>query len=142
MQEVKGYLWTFPANQICITTNGFIKKDGKAVMGRGCAREARDRFPGIDETLAMHIRHHGNVFGPVWVEPLILSFPVKHNWWEVADLDLIRQSTSSLKEWAERMPKATILLPRPGCGNGQLDWADVKPVVSVLPDNVLVISKV
>ena len=65
MKEITGDLWDYyrrPMHTICITTNGTIKKNGKAVMGRGC-------------------------------------------------------------------------------GNGQLTWEEVRPLLEGLPDNVLVISK-
>lgn len=32
---------------ICITVNGFCKKDGNGVLGRGCAKSAADRWPWI-----------------------------------------------------------------------------------------------
>lgn len=35
MIEVKGNLWTYPAEVRVITTNGFVKKNGEAVMGIG-----------------------------------------------------------------------------------------------------------
>jgi len=34
-------------NAICISVNGFVKKDGNAVLGRGCAKTAADRWPWI-----------------------------------------------------------------------------------------------
>lgn len=141
MIEVVGDMWTYPdIVQFCITTNGHVKTDGRAVMGRGVARQAKDRIPGIDKVLGTKIKLNGNIFQPIYIHPFILSFPVKHHWREVADLNLIARSTLDLKEWANNRPQATIILPRPGCGNGQLDWEVVKKIVSVLPDNVHVIS--
>jgi O-acetyl-ADP-ribose deacetylase (regulator of RNase III) len=65
----------------------------------------------------------------------LYSFPVKHNWWENADFDLIEQSTIELKSIADRKKYDTIVLPRPGCGNGGLDWEDVKPILETHFDN-------
>ena len=42
MIEIKGSLFNEPCDAFCITTNGFIKKDGTCVMGRGCAKQAAD----------------------------------------------------------------------------------------------------
>ena len=47
MIEIHGNLWQLPATWRGITTNGFVRKNGTAVMGRGCAREAATRFPGF-----------------------------------------------------------------------------------------------
>jgi len=140
MREITGELWDFyrkPNTVICITTNGFVKNNGEAVMGRGCAAEAKMRIPQFAALLGYHLKKNGNVPMRVPQEP-ILTFPVKHNWWEEADLILIQKSA----EWlAQRDPACTYVLPRPGCGNGRLKWADVKQVISFLPDNVWVISR-
>ena len=47
-------------NMFCITTNNAIKKNGALVMGRGIAKEAKDRFPGLDLRLGSLITHHGD----------------------------------------------------------------------------------
>ena len=67
MLEVKGNLWTFeypntsPDSYVrCITTNGFVKKNGEAVMGRGCAKEACERYPGLAKQLGEKIIKKGN----------------------------------------------------------------------------------
>lgn len=146
MIEVVGDMWSlyWPLEdqkvQVCITTNGVVKANGCAVMGAGCAQQARDRFPGIDQLLGARIRKNGNLFQVIYPKPTILAFPVKHKWNQMADVKLIARSTEALKGWAEAIPHITIVLPRPGCGNGQLDWSVVKPIVSVLPDNVHVID--
>lgn len=48
--EVVGNMWAIPADAYCITTNGFVKKNGEAVMGAGCAKEAR-RHRGCARTI-------------------------------------------------------------------------------------------
>ena len=142
MIEVVGDMWSYPLDicQFCITTNGHVKTNGCATMGMGNAQQARDRFPGIDQVLGTKIKLNGNLFQVIYLKPAILSFPVKHRYNQSADLKLIAKSTEALKGWAEAIPDTTIILPRPGCGNGKLGWEVVKPIVSVLPDNVLIID--
>ena len=40
MNEVNGNLWDSNADIIVITTNGAVRKDGAAIMGRGVALQA------------------------------------------------------------------------------------------------------
>ena len=151
MKEIKGDLWEFYGKEgfaVLITTNGFVRKDGKAVMGRGCARQAVSKISSdLPELLGDAIKKYGNVllrpFGAddAYPECSLLTFPVKHNWWEMANLKLIRKSALALKKLARKSPEYIFVLPRPGCGNGQLLWGNVKPLLTDLPDNVLVIHK-
>jgi hypothetical protein len=146
MNEVKGDLWDFKADLRCITTNGFVKKNGRAVMGRGCAREAVVRYPGIDLTLGELLTTYGNhVHELGWTEAApggktrhlafdLLSFPVKHHWMRPADLKLIERSAKELVHFLDSVDSTyesdhTVVVPRPGCGNGQLSWEQVKPVI-------------
>jgi hypothetical protein len=141
MHEVNGNLWEFDADFRCITTNGFVKNDGTAVMGRGCALEAKRNFPGIDETLGHMLKLYGNhvhelgFMGENTASAMnVLSFPVKHHWREKADLVLIERSAKELRKYMDYIDNAfegrhTVVVPRPGCGNGQLSWEEVKPVI-------------
>lgn len=143
MQEIFGDLWAYfqrPETTVLITTNGTIKKTGRCVMGKGNARQARDKFPGIDLELGKKILEHGNFPHPL-LNGLIYSFPVKHQWFERADLALIVSSATILDRLARARAEHYIyVLPRPGCKNGQLLWEEVKPVIAFLPDNVWVIT--
>lgn len=135
MIEVKGNLWDYPADYRVITTNGTVKKNGACVMGRGCAAEASKRYPKLPFDLGELIKTGGN---RLWAFPeyCLISFPVKHNWWEKADPDLIVTSANSLLGCCD----VDIVMPRPGCGNGGLKWEDVKPLISFLPDRIHVIT--
>lgn len=153
MIEVTGDLWTFGGDGPivrCITTNGMVKADGSCVMGRGCAKEAATRWPTLPKLLGAHIKENGNVVAEfikhtdalsLKPEYHLASFPVKHKWMDEADPDLILQSANSLSTRAVNSNGLTFLLPRPGCGNGRLKWADVKPLLSILPGNVLIIDR-
>lgn len=145
MQEAHGNLWDFvslsPQHIAVITTNGFVKRNGECVMGKGCAREARDRFPGLALEVGDCIRAYGNVVSVVRKQ--LVTFPTKHVWWERSDLELIAKSAAQLGHLADLQPENIFYLPRPGCGNGGLCWEDVLPVLEAaqLPDNVVVISQ-
>lgn len=136
MKEDIGNLWTYPADAIVITTNGFVKNNGYAVMGRGCAREAVQKEPHLPYWLGQAISQDGNF--PFYFPTLKMwTMPVKHNWWEPADINLIESSAIDLvrqMEFVGDNPKV-IVMPRPGCGNGQLDWEDVRPVLAEILDD-------
>lgn len=144
MIEVTGDIWDYPADIICITTNGSIRGDGKAVMGRGVAKQAKDRLPIIATVLGHSLKDLGRpsvckIY--TYIKQEIWAFPVKYYWRLKADEDLIRSSAIQLRSSALLYSDKTFVLPRPGCGNGQLDWKDVKKIISpLLPDNVHVID--
>jgi len=143
MREIVGNLWDYYKHNgfiVCITTNGDVNSRGEAVMGRGCAFEAKMRVSGLQYTLANRLRDNGNEVS--WLTEEILSFPVKHSWRDRADLVLIRKSTLQLMAIAkDDMWKDNVfILPRPGCGNGHLSWSQVRPILQDLPDNVWIIS--
>ena len=138
MREVTGNLWEYPADVRVITTNGTVKKNGECVMGRGCAAEAKARFPNIDAELGRQIKLHGNntrVLRYVPGEPTIVALPVKHHWYDKADMDLITKGAKRLVILADQHGWKTIVLPRPGCGNGHLKCEHVRPVLAPILDD-------
>jgi len=152
MIEIYKDLWDCDGVR-CITTNGFVKSNGRAVMGAGVAKEARSRIPDIDLSLGRSIRKHGNVVariaGPDKVpyhHQNVLAFPVKHVWWEQADLELIRSSAVQLSRLIDQhigidLP---VYLPKPGCGNGGLTWPAVRGTLADVLDqhrNLYIIDK-
>ena len=136
MVEVFGDLWTYPnADARVITTNGTVKKNGECVMGRGCASEAATRWPEIPKMLGDWITAQGNRVVLLTETPdgkPLYTFPVKHHWTEKADIDLIRHSAEDL---AACVGNVTVVMPRPGCGNGRLKWDDVKLVLTPILDD-------
>jgi len=153
MIEKTGDIWGSEADWICITTNGFVKANGCAVMGRGVALQAATKMSYLPYALGSKIKTSGNIvqslactFAPEGKKAAhLLSFPVKHNWWEKADPELIRRSCRQLwslcdealrSRWEKNLGLVAgpgvlrVALPRPGCGNGGLDWKDVKPILA------------
>ena len=133
MQEINGNLWDFHKKGfwIVIPTNGFVKTNCEAVMGRGLALQAKQKFPEISSELGISLKECGNKIA-IFYKYYLLTFPVKHNWWEKADILLIEKSTKVLKNLLDEEDcriKTPIYLPRVGCGNGMLNWKDVKQIL-------------
>ena len=135
MKEITANLWEVPADLRVITTNGATRRDGACVMGRGCAYEAKSRYPGIDHRLGDLIKRYGNRvmrlgrYGAGGAGVMIASFPVKHHWRQEADPNLIRCSARQLVALADKFGYENVVLPRPGCGAGRLAWRDIRPIL-------------
>jgi hypothetical protein len=148
-------LWTEEAPAKCITINGTLKKGNRLVMGAGVAGQAESRYPDFPKIAGKYIAKNGNhvTFYGAWylrgqhiaqARPedvfYFITFPVKYNWYEDADLELIERSSKELMQLLDQHPWKKVLLPRPGCGYGHLKWEDVKPVIEpILDDRVVVI---
>ena len=141
---------TSDVDAILIPTNGYIRKDGACVMGRGVAKWSTELWPGIQYELGREIELCGNVVNYLEEREFpnkqicrVYSFPVKHNWWEDADINLITRSAKQVVQRANNAKWGEIWLPAVGCGNGKLSWPDVvKPVLSeILDDKFIVIFR-
>lgn len=147
-----GNLWNSTDDIILVTTNATVKKNGEVVMGRGAAKEAKEKFPLFPKIIGDQISTHyssGGEYGLLILHPYTVleeervygkylgAFQVKYNWWEDANLNLIRYSTNLLYSAMNNQFKdMTCSMNFPGIGNGRVSYKDVLKVVSRLPDNV------
>jgi len=141
MLEERGELWDKydAGHTIVITTNCTVRKNGCAVMGRGCAGQAKQRFPKLPKELGSAIRRFptDTFYFPQY---RLITMPVKHHWFDWATLTLILRGAATLAGMGQEqgIPRP-IYLPRPGCGNGRLRWEAVKPhLAPLLDDNFIV----
>ena len=165
MKEIRGDLFTTPCDALCITTNGYVTKAGKAVMGRGCALQIAKMKPDIKDILGNLILLNGNHVYPLCTANkktrAIVSFPVKPRerrvvkptdvvthmrdrlpvgsiapgWAVTASTSLIQRSAYELIELTEVMGWKNVLLPRPGTGAGELQWSTVAPLLADILDD-------
>lgn len=158
MLEAYGNIWDHidDYDGLVITTNGYVKKNNEAVLGRGIALEAVKRYPWLPRSLGVHLITSGNHVGEFDVTPnfvrnsefnfSLYTFPVKPKigpngemgWQAKADINLIKRSAIQLVNMIDlyRYQKGyKVLMPRPGCGNGRLKWEDVKPVIEPYLDD-------
>jgi hypothetical protein len=160
MREITGNLWEVKCAARCITTNGETLSDNvTAVMGRGVALQAKERYPWLPKRLGKLLRAHGNHVYDLgrWDKVRIITFPTKRRWRAPSELRLIRESCRELRSLilpetglVAGMPRpkdfpklvGDIVLPRPGCGHGNLNYAAVRPILlEELPeDNFVVVT--
>jgi hypothetical protein len=143
MLETVGDIWEHAdrGEIIVITTNGSLTRDGRAIFGRGVARQAALRFPEFADELGKLLAELGShVFD---LGNGVVTFPVEETPWSLPDLRIIARSARELRLLADHSGWQRIIVPRPGCGGGGLSWKEVKPLLeSCFDHRFLVIDKV
>ncbi|HIJ82420.1 MAG TPA: ADP-ribose-binding protein [Desulfuromonadales bacterium] len=141
MLETVGDIWVYTGTgPIAITTNGSVTPDGRAVFGRGVAKQAALRYPALAYKLGRLLTDKGShVFD---LGNGIVSFPVEETPWSLPDLRIIARSAEELRQLADFSDWQRIIVPRPGCGGGSLAWKDVKPLLApCFDERFIVISQ-
>ncbi|MEQ1891015.1 MAG: macro domain-containing protein [Planctomycetota bacterium] len=116
------------------------------VMGKGIALQFRDAFPGSARAYEQACKRKevqvgrvlltetGNLSGPRWV----IHFPTKKHWRKPSQLQWVRDGLKDLARVLLEREIRSAAVPALGCGNGGLDWRQVKGeielVLGALPD--------
>jgi O-acetyl-ADP-ribose deacetylase (regulator of RNase III)/uncharacterized protein YwgA len=104
------------------------------VMGKGIALEFKKRFPEMFEDYAERCARKEVKPGVPYLyktlfPPQIVNFPTKDHWKSVsriADIDRgLQHLASHYREWGI----TSLAIPPLGCGNGQLEWKAVGPLI-------------
>jgi hypothetical protein len=132
MTEKSCHLWLEHTEFRCILTSGAVS-GGAAVLETRSARDAAGKFAGIAEDLGSMILARGNHVQ--LVRPGVIAFPIKQYQLSGPTKQVIERSA---RELAELVKAAKTVLPKPGCGPGELNWEDVKAALASLPDTVIV----
>ena len=78
-----------------------------------------------------------------WAPYDLVILPVKYKVEQNADTGLIVKSCQELNKIAFEEKWNKIIIPRPGCGLGGLNWEDVKRVIEpILDDRFFIISNI
>ena len=105
------------------------------VMGKGIALMFKERFPenfaayeaackaGEVQVGRMFVQAGVELDVPRW----IINFPTKKHWRQPTQLEWIESGLVALKDVVRAKGIRSIALPPLGCGNGGLDWRDVRP---------------
>ncbi|HLL47778.1 MAG TPA: macro domain-containing protein [Longimicrobiaceae bacterium] len=134
-----GNLLDAPAEALVNTVNEV------GVMGKGIALMFRRRFPD-NARLYMEAGKAGEVrVGRMLVTPAgeltprwIVHFPTKKHWRNPSRIEWVREGLADLVRVVREHGIRSIALPPLGCGNGGLDWQQVRPMIesafAELPD--------
>ena len=107
------------------------------VMGKGIALMFKDRFTsnykayvaackaGKVEVGKMFVTANDELQGPRWV----INFPTKQHWRQPTKLAWVQQGLVALKDVIREKGIRSIAIPPLGCGNGGLEWAEVRPMI-------------
>jgi O-acetyl-ADP-ribose deacetylase (regulator of RNase III) len=107
------------------------------VMGKGIALQFRNKFPenftaykaacdaGQVQIGRMFVFDNGALARPHFV----VNFPTKKHWRGDSKIEYIRAGLDDLKDKIKELNIHSIAVPPLGCGNGGLDWSDVRPII-------------
>lgn len=107
------------------------------VMGKGIALQFKNKWPdnfalyqaacraGNVRPGTMHVFDAGAYAQPHY----IINFPTKDHWRGNSKLSFVEDGLRDLVDQVKRLGIKSIALPPLGCGNGGLDWNDVKPLI-------------
>lgn len=104
------------------------------VMGKGIALEFKNRFPDMYKDYVQRCRR-GEVKPGVpylyeTVYPLqIINFPTKDHWKSISKMSDIERGLEHLVEHYQEWGVRSLAIPALGCGNGQLEWRTVGPLI-------------
>jgi O-acetyl-ADP-ribose deacetylase (regulator of RNase III) len=103
------------------------------VMGKGLASAMKRRYPDMFREYAKLCASHKLDVGQLWLwktsNQWILNFPTKRHWRNPSKLSYIEAGLQKFIQEYERRGIWEISFPRLGCGNGNLDWGDVRPLM-------------
>lgn len=104
------------------------------VMGKGVAQMFREAFPDSAKAYEVAakrgevrigrvlVTENKALFGPRW----IIHFPTKKHWRQPSKLEWVRQGLADLTRVIREYRIRSIALPPLGCGNGRLEWSQVR----------------
>lgn len=104
------------------------------VMGKGIALEFRKRFPDMFRDYEQRCERGEVRLGePYLYKTLfgqqIVNFPTKEHWKSVSKIRDIEEGLDYLLKHHEQWGITSIAIPPLGCGNGQLEWKVVGPLI-------------
>lgn len=103
------------------------------VMGKGVAAEFRRRYPEMAEQYRKLCEQGLLTVGKLWLyrasDRWILNFPTKRHWREKSRLEYIESGLQKFVVTYRPYGITSISFPMLGCGNGQLNWDEVRPVM-------------
>lgn len=125
---VRGNIFESPAKTLVNTVNT------AGAMGKGLAREFKRLFPDMFKNYQQLCESGEFDTGKLWLYPTpnkwVLNFPTKKHWRQPSRFEYIEQGLHSFVKHYDTFRITSVAFPRLGCGNGELDWAVIRPLMS------------
>lgn len=107
------------------------------VMGKGIALQFKENFPNNYNVYRKACKDKSLQVGRLLVvkdrtvekEIIIINFPTKKDWKHRSKLEYIEKGLQELVKVIPQYGIKSIAIPPLGCGNGGLNWVDVKPLM-------------
>ena len=104
------------------------------IMGKGIALEFKNRFPEMFKDYVQQCERNKVRIGKPYIYKnlfgqQILNFPTKEHWKSVSKVSDIKKGLDYLLSHYKRWGITSIAIPPLGCGNGQLEWKVVGPLI-------------
>ena len=103
------------------------------VMGKGLAHAFKKREPGMFQAYKEICDRHELEPGKLWLwrgkDGWVLNFPTKIHWRSPSRIEWIEQGLVKFVSAYADQGISEISFPQLGCGNGNLDWEDVRPLM-------------
>lgn len=104
------------------------------IMGKGIALEFKNRFPEMFEDYVKRCARKEVKPGIPYLykqllPPQIINFPTKDHWKSVSRIGDIERGLQHLVSRYREWEVTSLAIPPLGCGNGQLEWKTVGPLI-------------
>lgn len=127
LSYVTGDLFKAPAQTLVNTVNT------RGVMGKGIALTFRKLYPDMFTEYQRLCEERQIAIGSLYLyrtpNKLILNFPTKSDWRQPSKLSYIEAGLAKFIEIYDSAGIHSIAFPPLGCGNGELDFDDVRPLM-------------
>lgn len=124
---VDSNLFESPAKVLVNTVNTV------GVMGRGIAKTFKEIYPEMFKQYQSFCKDGSLTVGKLWLyktpHKWILNFPTKQHWRSKSRLEYIEAGLRKFANTYDRKSLLQVSFPMLGCGNGELDWEDVRPLM-------------
>ena len=103
-------------------------------MGKGIAKRAALQWPFVLPLYRNDIATKQLDKGRLRVYDItayrkMLAFPTKYDWRDDSDKGLIEANLQALRDTYRDLGITSLALPMLGCGNGNLDWKEIRPLI-------------
>lgn len=104
------------------------------IMGKGIALEFKNRFPEmfkdyVESCARKEVKPGVPYLYKTLFLPQIVNFPTKDHWKSVARISDIEHGMQYLLSYYKEWGITSLAIPPLGCGNGQLEWRAVGPLI-------------